>query len=353
MSVRRWLSGRYRQVLIAAAGFLSVVIVVLVSGVLAANDPGTCDTNENCVVVVADPPTTEARPAAAASSADPAAITATAPPTAPSTVALPSPTAAPANTPSDTPVPSPTLPPAPTLPTTPTPTTAPLATSDCIVASTPGMVIEDVRIVHCGGVGIDVEADNVTIRNVYLEGNITNVHFLGVSGGLIEDSTLVNPHFADDGYVQQVSLDKSSNITLRNNSMTCDRGPGSGCAQEDAIGIFQSSNVLVEGNRITGGNSGSGCGVLVDDGARRVNVLRNVIRDQENCGIGIASGTDHVVEGNDIAIYNNVGIYVWNQYGGECARVLVRDNKVTGTRPWWNGDNCSQITLDGNNFEDD
>jgi Right handed beta helix region len=343
MSVRTWLSGRYRQVLIAAAGFLSAVIVVFVSGVLAASDPGTCDTGKECVVAVADPPTRTTRPTATAR-----VVTATVPPTstaAPPTIVPAIPTGAPTSTPfpTDTAVPF----------STQAPTAAPLAISACVVASTPGMVIENLRIVNCGGVGIDVEANNVTIRNVYLEGNITNVHFLGVSGGVIEDSTLVNPHFADDGYVQQVSLDKSSNITVRNNSMTCDRGPGSGCAQEDAIGIFQSSNVLVEGNHITGGNSGSGCGVLVDDGAQRVSVLQNVIRDQENCGIGIANGTDHVVEGNDIAIYNNVGIYVWNQYGGECARVLVRDNQVTGTRPWWNGDNCSQITLDGNNFEDD
>jgi hypothetical protein len=212
-------------------------------------------------------------------------------------------------------------------------------------------VIENLLIGPCGEEGIDIRASGVVVRNVTIFNAETAIRVHETSGVLIENNTLRDPRNSGGGFVQQISVDDASDVRIRGNVLTC--GGASTCAQEDAIGIFRSSNVIVEGNSIAGGNSESGCGVLADHGALRVTIRGNTIRNQANCGVGIANGTDHLVEGNDIAIYGNVGIYVWNQYGGQCSRVTVRNNVVAGSNPWWNGDNCSQLVITGNNFSDD
>jgi hypothetical protein len=279
-----------------------------------------------------------------------------APPTAEPTATLEPPTPQPTQAPPTAgPQAAAASPPTAVPPTAIPPTQAPsLATVSnpngvCIEAWTPGQVIENLLIGPCGDGGIDIRAANVTVRNVTIFNSATSIRVYETSGALIEGNRFRDPINPDEGYVQQVSIDQASNVIVRNNTMTC----GAGCEQEDAVGVFQSQDVLIEGNSISGGNSRSGCGILLDHGAFRVTVRRNVIRNQANCGVGVGSGTDHLVEANDVASYGNVGIYVWNQYGGACRRITVRNNVVQGSNPWWNGGNCTELAVTGNNFDDD
>jgi Right handed beta helix region len=248
---------------------------------------------------------------------------------------------------------------APTVgPTTVGPTTTPAGAisggtisnpnGTCIVVKTPGQVIENVTIGPCGDGGIDIQAANVIVRNVTIRQAHTNIRVYDTSGAVIENSRLENPVSSGGGYEQQISIDKSTNVTIRNNTLVC----SGSCGQEDAIGIFESSNIVITGNSISGGNSGSGCGVMADAGVARLTITNNTIQNQVNCGIGIANGTDHLVQGNSISGYGNVGIYVWNQYGGTCSRITISNNNVSGSNPWWNGGGCSQVTVTGNNFTD-
>lgn len=220
-----------------------------------------------------------------------------------------------------------------------------------MTTSAAGQVIEWVRIRNCGGIGIDVRHNNVTIRNVWLEGNEKNVRFIGVTGGLVENSTLVNPRNSDGDYDQQIGLNTSNSITVRNNVLSCT----SPCQQEDAIGIWYSDNARIEGNTISGGNSGSGCGVMNDSGSDNTIIFNNTIRNQTNCGIGAANGSNVLVQANRVyAPIGNVSFYAAN-YGDLACGPGIRfiDNWTDDNNPYWTNGSCGTITGSGNSWGDD
>lgn len=316
---------------------LALASIPILAGLLLFACSG--DEKSDSLSAGSETPTATGMPAAAASTSEPPGTAA------PTVEAAPGATTAPAAVAAPTRVPPTAVPSVPL-----TPVSNPSGV--CIEAWTPGEVIENLLIGPCGDIGIDVRAPGVIIRNVTIFSAGTSLRVYEASNVVIEGSTLRDPtNRGGDGYVQQISVDQSSNVTIRGNTLLC--ASTSACRQEDAIGIYRSSGVIVEGNSISGGNSDSGCGIMADAGARRVTIRGNTVRNQANCAIGVANGTDHLVEGNNVAIYGNVGIYVWNQYGGQCARITIRNNVVSGSNPWWDGDNCSQVDVTGNSFTKD
>jgi len=133
---------------------------------------------------------------------------------------------------------------------------------------------------------------------------------------------------------------------------------------EDILNLYKSSNIKVLRNYLRGGDSPSGCGVLVgDDGGKAQTIEDNVIIRTSQCGIGVASGQDHVVNGNKVLDTSftggsgNTGIYVWNQYSPTCSNITVTNNVVRNKRPngehspFWDGKNCGTISMSGNVFD--
>jgi hypothetical protein len=157
---------------------------------------------------------------------------------------------------------------------------------------------------------------------------------------------------------------RSANILVEGNYAVASLDPKYSFAenQEDAFNFGGTDGVVVRDNYITGGHSDSGCGIIADVGANNVEVRNNTLIDTGQCGIGIASGTNHVVDGN--RIYNrglnqsggNTALYVWNQYKEPCGSITVSNNIAALIRPngtissWWKGEGCDTTTLLNNVF---
>jgi len=130
---------------------------------------------------------------------------------------------------------------------------------------------------------------------------------------------------------------------------------------EDHINIFKSSGttdspIQIMHNKLRGGGSRSGGGILAVDGGEGAHVLieGNVLVDAGQYGIGIPSGEDVVIRHNQIYAsqhtWTNVGIYVWNQYAGtRCSNAEVSDNEVNyisqkgQSNPYWDSGNCGKV----------
>jgi hypothetical protein len=133
--------------------------------------------------------------------------------------------------------------------------------------------------------------------------------------------------------------------------------------QEDSLNFGITDGVLVKDNYVAGGLSTSGCGIIADDQANSVQFIDNVLLDTGQCGIGVATGTNQTITGNQILDRDpvdgggNTALYVWNQYPGACGPVSVTNNVVSGIKPdgtassYWNGGGCGTVTLSGNTFD--
>jgi len=129
--------------------------------------------------------------------------------------------------------------------------------------------------------------------------------------------------------------------------------------QEDSINFWRSDDFIAEGNYVTGGHSGSGCGVIADDSADRGQIRNNILVDTGQCGISIADGNNQVVDGNMVLNRTpvngggNTAIMVWKQYS-QCGPVTVSNNIAYEIKPdgslsgYWNGGGCEPVTESNN-----
>ena len=103
----------------------------------------------------------------------------------------------------------------------------------------------------------------------------------------------------------------------------------------------------------------AGCGIIADVGANNVQIRNNDLVETGQCAIGIASGTNQVVDGNRALAHGlptggNTSIYVWKQYAAPCGPVQVVNNTAVVVRSngtpssLWNGGGCGPVTLGGN-----
>jgi len=161
---------------------------------------------------------------------------------------------------------------------------------------------------------------------------------------------------------QQVQAWHSHDITVENNYTLASREAKYKMPenQEDALSFGFSRQILVRGNYVRGGQSVSGCGIIADEAADAVHFQSNTVIDTGQCGIGVASGTSPIVEGNKIRIRNpvpnggNTALYVWKQPTAPCGPTRIARNIATTVRAdgthsgWWNGGGCDPVTLVGN-----
>ena len=130
---------------------------------------------------------------------------------------------------------------------------------------------------------------------------------------------------------------------------------------EDQINIYQSSGtpdspIKIMHNKIRGGGSKSGGGILAVDAGEGANVVihENILVDPGQYGIGIASGSQIQITDNQIYAaknsWTNVGIYVWNQYPTtRCENHEISGNRINYmnqkgfSNPYWDAGNCGSI----------
>lgn len=132
----------------------------------------------------------------------------------------------------------------------------------------------------------------------------------------------------------------------------------------DSINFGYTQHAVAENNFIVGGHSRSGCGLIADKGANDTNFSNNRLIDAGQCGIGIADGVKHVVDGNKVLNRTpvtgagNQGIYVWRSYHekGNCSDATVTNNislalKPDGTKSgFWKGEGCDPLKQSNNKF---
>lgn len=216
-------------------------------------------------------------------------------------------------------------------------------------------------------------ASNLTIRGSLLMRGESLIELMNVQNAVIEGNVGRDPKgpFPRGQFLQ--TQGSTSNVLFSGNVYTC--APSNGCKQEDAVNLFRGSNITIEGNQIdSGGGLGrsSGCGIItegISTAVIRNNTLRNqyfgsAANPRGGCGIGIASGTNILVEGNNVSGYGNVAYYVrdFSSWSGGCSGVVVTGN-VAGqaidgdTNKFWDGGSansgCSNVTEKGNSWQQD
>jgi nitrous oxidase accessory protein NosD len=275
-------------------------------------------------------------------------------------------------------------------------------TGDCLVIrNSQRVTITNVQIGPCGGRGIEVSRSaDVRITNNYIhpefrstaccdrgdgvmvyltnglvvQDNViaygeTNVELMGVTNAQVLRNRLVNP-LGPFPRGQQVQVwahgtTRSSDVLIQGNSTTAAAdGYKLPDGQWDAINLGMSDRITVRDNHINGGRSQSGCGIVVDHDANNVQMLSNTLLHTGQCGIGVGSGTNHVVDNNrifnnglNLPNVGNTAISVWKQYDGACGPVQVTNNAAVTVRPngqlssFWNGGGCGTVTQFGNVYD--
>jgi Right handed beta helix region len=268
------------------------------------------------------------------------------------------------------------------------------AAGDCVtVAGSSDITIEESEVGPCGGNGVIVGAssniriydsyvhpetrsrsccdrhDGILLENssdVTIQGNViaygeSNVEApQEVAGLVVIGNFLLNPRgpYPRGQNVQAWNsrdVRVQGNYTLSSQDTARYKYPDD---QQDSINFGEGMDFTAVRNYVTGGHSPSGCGLIADENADRVRFIGNRVVDSGECGIGIASGTDQLVERNEIINRNpvrgggNTALYVWNQYAGiSCGPVTVSDIVATELRPngvqsgFWNGGGCDPVRL--------
>ena len=198
---------------------------------------------------------------------------------------------------------------------------------------------------------------NVTIRAV----DFINVA-QGVSAAHSESITIGDSRYSNiTGPHARVGLNRGNFVQFDDvNDGLIAWNKGKGGDTEDIVSIYKSHDVIVEANHFEGtadATTTSGCGIgLSDEGGAR-NIARwNVLVNPGACGIFIAGGTNNEIVDNivygDARPQANVGIYVWNQSGKECAGNTVSGNEVSwlnasgDSNPFWDAENCDAAWMD-------
>jgi len=215
--------------------------------------------------------------------------------------------------------------------------------------------------------------------NLSIQGNViaygeSNIEVNGtatvtVTGNFLLNPINSNPSLPADGQSRGQNFQAwsgSSNVTVANNYALSSTDTSKYLFaenQEDSINFGLTSGIVVRGNYITGGHSPSGCGLISDDQANVAQFVNNTLLDTGQCGIGIADGTNQVVDSNRVLNRTpvqgggNTAIYVWKQYSGACGSVTVSNNIATETNTsgaqsgFWNGGGCEPVTLTSNTFD--
>jgi hypothetical protein len=131
--------------------------------------------------------------------------------------------------------------------------------------------------------------------------------------------------------------------------------------QEDSVNLGFTNGAFVENNFVWGGHSASGCGLAADNSANNISFRSNLALDTGQCGIGVADGTDVVVDANRVFNSNpvagdgNTAIYTWRQYPLSCGPTTISNNIADAIQPnglhsgFWDGGGCG-TSLSGNTF---
>ena len=272
-------------------------------------------------------------------------------------------------------------------------------TGPCVVISKGTQVtLEGCEIGPCAGVAVHVmDSDQITVADCYvhpefkatsccdtadglfverttnmtIQGNVVafgeaNIEAQAVTHFEVKGNFLLNPQNAGSRGQNVQVWGMSSDVTVEDNYALSSDDPQylHTYDQEDSLNFGFTSGIVAQHNYIQGGQSPSGCGLIADEAADGVQFLDNVLVDTGQCGIGISSGTDQLVDGNQVILSTpvagagNTGIYVWSQYTDACGPVTVSNNVSSALKPdmvtesgYWDGGGCGTVTTTGDTWD--
>ncbi len=250
----------------------------------------------------------------------------------------------------------------------------------CIQGSNVSNVhIHDNRIGPCGdgnqGNGVAVEnVSGLTVDNNHFEDVASALYAVGTGNG---DSNIVferNLAIKVRGPMPRGQMVQFNHIDGPGHRIECNVSDqaigGYGEGPEDHVNMFASngteaSPIMIRHNRLRGGGSKSGGGIVGGDaGGSYVTVQSNILVDAGQYGIAVASGHHIRLLSNTIYAqqnaWTNVGCFIWLQYDGiACYGNEIRGNRVNYTNkngeqnPFWNAGNCGEVEgLADNSFPD-
>lgn len=207
----------------------------------------------------------------------------------------------------------------------------------------------------------------LTVQGNVIAYNETNIEISNATDPKIIGNFLLNPRNTTTGSRGEnvQAWGGNSNITVENNYALSSEDTTLytyAAKQEDSINFGKSSGILVENNYIEGGLSPSGCGIIADNDANSATFSGNTLVNTGSCGIGIASGTNQVINSNRIITLDPVSgggnrpLYVWNQYSVPCGPVSISNNigavvLSNGTiNSYWLGGGCGTISFSNNTW---
>ena len=179
-------------------------------------------------------------------------------------------------------------------------------------------------------------------------------------------ATCSNPDNAGGQQFQAWADDATpnSNMTVSNNyalgsTSTQYKYPGN---LSDSINFGVTNGIVAQNNWISGGSYQNACGLIADYKAYSAQFINNVISNAFNCGIGIASGTNHMVSGNKILLLQPTspaatGITINSTGPGVCGPVSVSNNIAYAVQSsgwvqsYWSNGYCAPITLTNNTWD--
>jgi HYDIN/CFA65/VesB-like, Ig-like domain/Abnormal spindle-like microcephaly-assoc'd, ASPM-SPD-2-Hydin/Right handed beta helix region len=279
-------------------------------------------------------------------------------------------------------------------------------TGDCVqITNSTNITIQNSEIGPCAGNGINISGSNgVQIYDSYIHPETQSPSCCDNNDGILGQNGSQNLTIQGNviAYSESnIEILDSSNVTVtgnfllnpRNDASNASRGQnfqcwtgglGTGCSgmtlqnnyalsstdttlylypeqQEDSINFGYTNGAVVQNNYVTGGHSSSGCGLIADSTANSIHFLSNLVLNTGQCGIGIADGTNQLVDSNKV--YNttpvagggNTAIYTWKQYSNPCGPTTISNNIADEIKPdgshsgFWDGGGCS-TTLSGNIF---
>jgi hypothetical protein len=267
------------------------------------------------------------------------------------------------------------------------------STGDCVtITGSTGITLRNSEVGPCAGNGINVSgSQNVTITDNYVHPEFTATGCCDTGDGiLVQNSSsglLIQGNVVVFGETNIEIPTTASQVQIIGNFLLNPRGPfprgqqvqtwhvtdvlvenNYGLSstsstymfpenQEDAFNFgYTAGSVVAKGNYITGGHSASGCGLIADEAANGSSFQNNTLWNTGQCGIGVASGTNVIVDGNRVLNTTpvqgagNTGIYVWSQYSDACGPTTVTNNVACELKPdgtqsgYWNGGGCDPVT---------
>jgi len=248
---------------------------------------------------------------------------------------------------------------------------------NCLTVTASNVVLTNLEIGPCAGIGVDIQGSNVQILNshihdttgvgVFVEnknsliaGNVIERVATGVYALLTQSVSVISNTFTTmRGPMPRGQCVQFNNVTGEGNQIIGNQCAG---ALSDSFNIYQSSGtatfpILIEANTSTGGSTMSSASgiVLGDAGGTYQSAIGNTLSNTGGVGLAIAGGSYMTAIRNTItgsqAPWTNVGLYVWGQGTGvPCDNEVVLANKITWvnsageSNPRWNGGNCGVLT---------